>query len=291
MLRIVHKRFLRLALILIAFATPPAHAAETSPSTGTVNSADGVPIVYDRYGTSRSTLILVHGWSCDRSYWEAQAAALAYSFTVVTLDLAGHGESGVDRGDWTIASFGADVAAVAERLQMENIILVGHSMGGDVILEAARRLPGRVRGLVWVDTYKELPSRRTAGQLESFIGTLQNDFPGATKEVVRSMFVAESNPELVERVATDMASAPPAIAVPSVRSALMYANEVPAVLKELDLPVFAINPEQPASNMQALSQYNVEVLTIPRVGHFLMMENPGEFNTILAEVAHRMLAE
>jgi pimeloyl-ACP methyl ester carboxylesterase len=253
-----------------------------------VSSADGVPIVYEQYGTNRPALILVHGWSCDRSYWQAQTTALADSFTVVTLDLGGHGESGADRSAWTIASFGADVAAVVERLQLDDIILVGHSMGGDVILEAARRLPGRVRGLVWVDTYKELPVSRTTEQLESFIATLQENFPRATQNLVRSMFVAESNAELVDRVAKDMASAPPTIAVPSVKSALMYANEVPAVLKELNLPVFAINPEQPASNTAALRQFGVELVTMSGVGHFLMMERPARFNAILSDVTHSL---
>lgn len=282
---------LRCASILIAFGMSTACAIEAQPRTGTVKSADRVPIVYEQHGTSSPSLMLVHGWSCDRSYWQAQTAALADSFTVVTLDLAGHGESGADRSEWTIASFGADVAAVAERLQLDNIILVGHSMGGDVILEAARHLPGKVRGLVWVDTYKELPISRTSEQLESFIATLQEDFPRATQNVVRSMFIAESNAELVDRVTKDMASAPPTIAVPSVKSALMYGNEVPAVLKELNLPVFAINPEQPASNKAALRQHGVELVTISGVGHFLMMENPARFNAVLSEVTQRFLHE
>lgn len=48
------------------------------------------------------------------------------------------------------------MAAVVEALALERAVLIGHSLGGDVILEAARRLPGRVEGLVWVDTYRDL---------------------------------------------------------------------------------------------------------------------------------------
>ena len=51
---------------------------------------------------------------------------------MVAIDLAGHGDSGVNRENWAIANFGADVAAVAHALQLEDIVLVGHSMGGQI---------------------------------------------------------------------------------------------------------------------------------------------------------------
>lgn len=282
---------LKCVSILAACGLLAACALSAQPRTGTVNSADGVPIAYERHGTGGPALVLVHGWSCDRSYWQAQASALADNFTVVTIDLAGHGESGADRSDWSIASFGADVAAVAERLELGDIVLVGNGMGGDVILEAARRLTGRVRGLVWVDTYKELPTRRTAERLESFIAGLEADFPTTTQNVVRSLFIPGSDTALVDRVANDMAAAPPVVAVPTIRSALLYAYEAPAVLEELDLPVVAINPEQPASDAAALLQHGVELVTLSGVGHFLMMEDPGQFNAALTDVARRLLVE
>ena len=71
---------------------------------------------------------------------------------MVALDLAGHGDSGVNREAWSMTNFGADVAAVADTLQLEDIILVGHSMGGQVALEAARLLKGRVKMIVGADT-------------------------------------------------------------------------------------------------------------------------------------------
>jgi pimeloyl-ACP methyl ester carboxylesterase len=279
------------AAVLLALVIAAASANAEPPESGTVASADGVAIAYERHGTGGSALVLVHGWSCDRSYWQAQAAALADRFTVVTLDLAGHGESGSGRSDWTIASFGADVAAVAGRLALTDIVLVGHGMGGDVILEAQRLLPGRVRGLVWVDTYKQLPIGRTTEQLDAFIASLEDDYASTTQNVVRRLFDAGSDPGLVDRVARDMASAPPAIGIPTVRSALLYACEVPDVLQAIDVPVVAINPEQPASNAAALQRHGVDLVTLPGGGHFLMMEAPERFNAALADVVHRFLHE
>jgi pimeloyl-ACP methyl ester carboxylesterase len=56
---------------------------------------------------------------------------------VVAIDLAGHGESGVGRKAWTMPTFGDDLVAVVERLALADAVLIGHSMGGDVIVEAA----------------------------------------------------------------------------------------------------------------------------------------------------------
>jgi pimeloyl-ACP methyl ester carboxylesterase len=131
------------------------------PTTSTVVSVDGSSISYDIAGDGPTALVFVHGWSCNRTYFDAQVADFVTDHRVVRLDLAGHGTSGMERRDYSISSFGADVAAVAESLDLHSMILIGHSMGGDVITEAAKLLPGRVEGLIWVDTYKSLPINRT----------------------------------------------------------------------------------------------------------------------------------
>src|SRR5207249_632714 len=118
------------------------------------SAPDGIRIVYEVQGEGRPgtpALVFIHGWSCDRSYWKGQLEPFSQRFKVVAIDLAGHGESGLGRDAWTIAAFGGDVAAVVQKLGLERVILIGHSMGGHVTAEAARRLPGRVAGLVWVD--------------------------------------------------------------------------------------------------------------------------------------------
>lgn len=282
------RNVLRWAAALVGCVALAGCASGPPVATGRVASADGVAIAYARHGSARSALVLVHGWSCNRDDWQAQAAALSDRFTVVTLDLAGHGGSGTDRHDWTIAAFGADVAAVARHLALDDIVLVGNGMGGDVIVDAARRLPGRVRGLVWVDTYREMPSRRTPERLEAFIAALHADFPATVQAVVRGLFGAGADPALVDRIAGAMAAAPPAIAVPTVRAALEYAHQVPALLATLDLPVVAINPEQPASDAAALQRHGVELASLPDVGHFAMLEAPERFNALLAQHAARM---
>ncbi len=242
---------------------------------------DGVPISYEVYGAGTTSLVFVHGWSCDRSYWAAQPAPFSREFEIAAVDLAGHGESGQARAAWTIESFGGDVAAVVEELGLERVILIGHSMGGDVILEAARRLPRRVLGLVWVDVYRELGTPRTAEQVRSMIAPFRVDFVPATRAFVQGLFPPGADESLVERVAADMSAAPPAIALATMESAVTFEREVPAALRELNLSIVAINPDYRPTDVESMRRHGVEVVLMSGVGHFLMMEDPDRFNPIL----------
>ena len=201
-------------------------------------------------------------------------------FTVVAVDLAGHGESGLGRKAWTIAAFGEDVAAVVDKLGLKRVVLIGHSMGGDVVVAAARRLPGRVAGLVWVDTYKKLGTPRTPEQVEDFMAPFRADFVGQTRTFVRGLFHAGADKSLVERVAAYVAQGAD-VALAAMRSAITYDREVPPALQELKLPVVAINPDSPPTDTASLDRYGVKAVFLPGVGHFLPMEDPPRFNALL----------
>ena len=129
---------------------------------------DGVDIRYEVAGSGEPALVFVHGWSCDRSYWRAQTDHFEASHRVVAIDLGGHGESGLGRKDWTMAAFGGDVRAVVEALGLRKIVLVGHSMGGHVIVEATQLMPDRVAALVLVDTFEDVDRARARRNSSAF---------------------------------------------------------------------------------------------------------------------------
>lgn len=271
-----------LALLACAQQAPPVD--EETAGAQVVASADGVPIAYEARGKGRPAVVLVHGWSCDRSYWDAQVDPLSRRFRVVTLDLAGHGDSGLGRDGWTIEAFGGDVAAVVEELDLESVVLVGHSMGGDVIVEAARRLPDRVEGLVWVDTYEALDDPRTDEEIRERMARFRADFEETTLRFARERFHPATMNSLVEQVARDMSSAPPEVALGALESKLTFDREIPPALEELEVPVVAFNAEEPPTDTASLERHGVDVITLAGVGHFLMIEDPEGFNRRLTEI-------
>jgi pimeloyl-ACP methyl ester carboxylesterase len=251
---------------------------------GTARSSDGVAIRYEVHGTEGRPLVFVHGWSCDRSYWRGQIEHFARGHQVVTVDLAGHGESGHGREAWTMPAFGEDVVAVVEELGLEDFVLVGHSMGGDVIVEVALRLPDRAVALVWVDVYAKLggPSR----DAEAFMEPFRRDFVTATRDFVEQrLFTPDCDRDLVEWVAADMSSAPPEIALDAMKHAIANDDAILSGLRELEeTPFLAINPDSRPTEVASLRRHGVEPMVMPGVAHFLMMENPIGFNRLLSDV-------
>ncbi len=245
-------------------------------------SADGIPVWFESESGGAPALVFVHGWSCDRTYWRQQTSHFAGRHLVVAIDLAGHGESGGGREAWTMPAFGADVAAVIEKLDLRDVVLIGHSMGGDVIVEAALALPDRVAALVWVDVYTTLGEPRTPAELEAFLAPFRRDFVTETRNLVRGMFVHGSDPDLVEWVAADMSSAAPEVAVEAMAHAVGNGAAVLDGLAELTAPVIAINPDYRPTDSEALARYGVKAILMSGAGHFLMLEDPATFNRLLA---------
>jgi pimeloyl-ACP methyl ester carboxylesterase len=223
-------------------------------------SADGVPIHYDVQGNGAVALVFVHGWCCHRGHWDRQMGHFAPHYTVVSLDLAGHGTSGRNRTQWTMPAFGQDVVAVVEQLGLKQVVLIGHSMGSTVIVEAARRLPTTVISLVGVETWKNVEQLRTPEQVAALVAPFRIDFVAAACAFVRPMFVPTSEPTLVEHVVTAMSAAPPPIAIEAVEALWGHDRPLQEGLQEVKAPKMMINSSFRPTNMEAAQRHGIEVV-------------------------------
>jgi pimeloyl-ACP methyl ester carboxylesterase len=86
-------------------------------------------------------LLLLHGASLSAGVWSYQLRDLALAHRVIALDLRGHGSSTAGDEGVSISAMASDVAEVLARLDLERVVLAGHSMGGMVCLRLARRHP------------------------------------------------------------------------------------------------------------------------------------------------------
>jgi pimeloyl-ACP methyl ester carboxylesterase len=270
---------------LLGAATVIAGCSRPGVNDRTVQSIaapDGVEIHYEVAGRGEPTLVFVHGWSCDRSYWRAQIEHFAKSHRVVAIDLGGHGESGLNRADWTIPSFARDVRAVVEALDIQDAVLVGHSMGGAVVAEAARRMPKRVAAVIPVDSFTAvLPEEQREAAFSPLIQALRADFRMATGNMVRQFMLSpNTDPDLARWIISDMASAPPAVGV----SAMKQYFDEGDTLAEVDVSVRLINADLSPTDLALWRRHKADVslAVMPGVGHFLMLEDPDEFNRLLA---------
>ncbi|MGB6450040.1 MAG: alpha/beta hydrolase [Steroidobacteraceae bacterium] len=296
-LRSIASAGLCIAVAACSRSGPPSAAA--GPAAGeqlTTTSPDGVRIAYHVYGHGDPAVVLIHGWACDSSYWRAQIADLASKYTTVTLDLAGHGASGRNRTDWSMANFGRDVAAVVERLPNRRIVLVGHLMGGPVALEAAPLVGDRLIGVIGVDTFTSLDRPPPAPQaLEMQIAPFRTDFVGYMHRFVPQLFAKSADPAFVRKVADDMSREPPQIAIASLIS--LNTLDFGTLLPRIHVPIVAIDSDlghTPAPDEARIRRiypaFHAVMLMNP--GHFLMLEDPQRFNPVLMqEIAHLISAQ
>ena len=265
-------------------ANAPAAAGNGAPQI--VTSADGVHIEYHVYGKGEPAVILIHGWSCDGNYWSAQLADLKAQYTTVTVDLAGHGASGRNRTDWSMGNFGEDVAAVARQLQNMKIVLVGHSMGAPVALEATRRIGDRVVGIIAVDSLKTIGEPMpTDAQVKAWVQPFRDNFIGHTREFVTgTLFTKDADPKFVQKVAYDMALEPADVAVAAMESLLRM--DFAKVLPDIHVPIVAINSSLPPPTDAARVRKSIptfKVITLEKTDHFLMMDAAERFNPVLLQ--------
>ncbi len=280
-----------LILLCCSAEKEPQGIKENVPIVDSLASADGTMIHYQISGKGEPTLVFVHCWECDMSYWENQVDVFNKNYKVVTLDLAGHGQSVSDRKNYSMQAYGEDVAAVVHHLEPDKIILIGHSMGGLVNIEAARRLGNKVLALIGVDTYNDFDFKYPEEQVQQYIQALEADFYSTTMGFVRGIFPSEADSMIVKKIAEDMATASPEVGISSIRNVAAY--DYIEALKDVSAPFFLINSDANPIDTIAGNKYtsSFNVKTMNGVGHFLHIERPDQFNQLLEATIQEITAK
>ncbi len=268
-----------------------AGAPEITVVDGEARSADGVAIRYEMRGAGDPALVLVHGWANTRGIWGIHPETLSRTHRVVALDLAGHGVSGADRRDWTMDAFGEDVVAVVDQLALESVVLVGFSMGGAVVLEAAERLGDRVLGVVFVDVFKDPDVMMSDAEAEQFAAAMRASW-GDTAFIRAFAFTADAPDSLITYV-TGMMPEQPTEHLFTVFESLheWMGSEFKPTLQGIEQPIAAINTTVPPTNIEAMRQYvpGFTVDTIAGVGHGgILLRHVSDFDARLLAIVDQL---
>lgn len=253
----------------------------------TVTSPDGVPIVYEVQGDGPETVVFIHGWTCNRSHWRGQIQAFLGRYRTIAIDLGGHGESGQDRSEWTMSAFAQDVVAVMDEEQVTKAVLVGHSMGGRVILNSARLLRQQVVGLIGADTFKDLRSKPPTERQVGLMRDLQDDYESAASAFVARMFTSDTPAFLKKRIVEGMQDTPGTVGIGALSS--MMADEPSFdIAASLFVPIITINALDSPMDFEAARDAGVLVRFVTTTGHFVMNEDPETFSRLMGEALELM---
>jgi pimeloyl-ACP methyl ester carboxylesterase len=188
-----------------------------------------------------------------------------------------------------MAAFGEDVRAVVEAVGAERVLLVGHSMGGNVVVEAARRLGRRVEGVVLVDTLLDVEERTPPGETEAMARRLEADYESTVTEMVREYLFAPATPAAVrERVLGQARALPPEVSIAILRESWAY-DALPA-LREVHAPIVAVNADRFPTNLEANRRHmrGYEAILVGGSGHYPMLEDPARFGDALQAALARL---
>ena len=253
-----------------------------------------------RYGSGGPPLVFVHGLACDGSDWDAQVAWFSSRTTVVVCELPGHGSSPATPAECTIEAYGA---ALARGLRLPGpAILVGHSMGCRVVVEACRVEPTVVSGLVLIDGSRigdgdsEAAERAMAAELagEGYLRFMRKFF--------ESMFVPSSDPAIARMIIERALGLPAPVGRALITDLAGWdAGEVEAALDGVVVPVLAIQTttmdtaRERVSLEPGLSSPWVDLIRahVPQAdvtvlfgaGHFPQIERSDEITALIADFA------
>ena len=246
-------------------------------------------------GQGRPPIVFVHGFACAHSDWDAQVARFSPRHQTVAVDLRGHGASPGTADECSIERYGADVAEVMRALALPPAVLVGHSMGCRVVIEAALQAPGNTAAIVLVDGSQFAPAMETTLN-EAF--TTPDGFANLTGHWFEDMFTSKSDPAVAACVVERARRLPREIGERVLLDLVRYdVGRLVTAIGNLRVPVMAIqttysNERRERRSMSAgrTTPYldmlharipSVRVEIIPETGHFPQIDQAAQTNVLL----------
>ena len=259
-------------------------------------------IYYQSRGHGQPTMLYVHGFGCGGEDWLPQARRLEREHQVVTFDLRGHAKSKVGVPPWTIASFARDANALRRELGLKNVVLVGHSMGCRIALEAYRQRPASVAGVILVDgSWNALgPTRTFHDSVESAGGYQQME-----RRTFDGMFFAGHDPALRAALLPRALAVPENLALAVLPSTHAWdAQRMEETLVSLRVPLLVIQStyiklpmgRQPFGKkldspyLQMIRHWvpTAQIEVLVGHGHLVMLEAPEKVNAIVGAFMTRV---
>ncbi|WP_374951207.1 alpha/beta fold hydrolase [Mucilaginibacter sp.] len=252
--------------------------------------SNNVNIDYTDTGSGDTTLLFVHGWAINKTYWDSQVAHFKNRYRVVAIDLPGYGKSGRNRKVFNTAAFGQDIKNVIAQLHLKNVVLVGHSMAGDIILQGALDDPNHVIALVGVDNFKSAgvvskgDTVKARKEYEQAIAAMKKDFKQVAFQWFNQDLFYKTTPKNIrERILNDVAHTDTVAAVSSMEQDNF--NEGDELVKA-NKKLYLINSDYQPTDTTGLVARKIpyKLLLIHATGHFPMVEKPEDFNAMLDKV-------
>ncbi|MFD3661561.1 alpha/beta fold hydrolase [Streptomyces sp. NPDC058659] len=246
-----------------------------------------IPIAYEDRG-SGPALLLVHGHPFDHTMWLPQLDRFSRTHRVIAPDLRGYGLTplAADPHSTDLGVFAEDLVDLLDHLEIEECVVVGLSMGGQIAMELHRRHPERVRGLVLADTFPAAETEEGKAARNAMADRLLDEgMRGYAGEVLDRM-VAPYNTHAAPHVHRMMCATSPVGAAAALRGRAERPDYRES-LTTVAVPALVVvgrddtyTPVADAEEMHALLPHST-LAVIDRAAHLPNLERPEEFDSVL----------
>jgi len=261
--------------------------------------ANGIRLFYDDQGAGVPPLVFVHGFACTHEDWRAQVAFFQSRYRVIACDLPGHGVSAPPPDQGSIESLGAAVAALLNALDLPPAVLIGHSMGCRVVMQAMLDAPSRVGKLILLDGSCVGADDPQAAEQQTRQRIADTGYRAMVEGLFDDMFVDGADPVLKDRIVQRALQLPEVIgATLFSRIARWDAGKADATLAQINIPIFvlqstyfntelarvSLKPGEVTPWMERVRQHvtTATLDIISNTGHFPMLELPDVVNEKMA---------
>jgi YbgC/YbaW family acyl-CoA thioester hydrolase len=237
-------------------------------------------------------ILFVHGFPLDRTMWRHLVAPLT-GWQRIAPDLRGMGLSDVPESDsYSMAEYADDLAALLEKLEVEEAVICGLSMGGYVALELMRRHRAMVRALVLTNTRAEADTPEGRASRDEMIGMVEAKGSEALADVMLPKLLSPSSlsamPQVVEHVRTMISGSPDAGVTGALRAMRDRADST-EFLQEIDVPTLVVTGREdqliPVEHSRTMADAIAGAMytVIPEAGHLTPMEQPIATSRVIGE--------
>lgn len=259
---------------------------ESRPEKTIVYSTDNLKMSLSDQGDGDTTLFFIHGWCINKEYWSDQIMQFKDRYRCVAIDLPGFGESDKSRSDYHFEQYAQDITTSIDSLKLKNVMVIGHSMSGQILLDIADN--PAVIGIIGVDNLHNANTTYDTGRanaVDQYYTYFEANYDTvAINEMGKFLFQPSTPDSVKNRVLQDVLNTDHRLSINVLRAMEVHAQKEQLLMQKLRLPLHLVNSDVQPVQLDSLNKYcakGAKVFYVHNTGHYPMNEKPDEFNKAL----------